>query len=193
MSLTPAFDIGVWNAWIFMVLLFLSFIPTQMMKKEAQTKFNAGWASKKWTKAGRLAALTTHIAILPLTVIYSIFLPLKVGTVWFYAGLFICLVALAIYYMAMINIGRTQIVNEPVTKGVYRFSRHPIYLGGFLLFLGIGIACASWLFLLFALAWIILWLIAVPSEEKDVSEKYGDAYREYINRTPRWIGIPKSR
>jgi protein-S-isoprenylcysteine O-methyltransferase Ste14 len=193
MSLTPAFDIGVWNAWIFMVLLFLSFIPTQMMKKEAQTKFNAGWASKKWTKAGRLAALTTHIVILPLTVIYSIFLPLKVGTVWFYAGLFICLLALAIYYMAMINIARTQIVNDPVTKGVYRFSRHPIYLGGFLLFLGIGIACASWLFLLFALAWIILWFIAVPSEESNVSEKYGDAYREYINRTSRWIGIPKSR
>jgi protein-S-isoprenylcysteine O-methyltransferase Ste14 len=193
MSLTPAFDIGVWNAWIFMVLLFLSFIPIQMMKKEAQTKFNAGWASKKWSKAGRLAALSTHIVILPLTVIYSIFLPLKLDTIWFYVGLFICLVALAIYYTAMINIARTQIVNEPVTKGVYRFSRHPIYLGGFLLFLGIGIACASWIFLLFALAWIILWLIAVPSEESNVSEKYGDAYREYINRTPRWIGIPKSR
>jgi protein-S-isoprenylcysteine O-methyltransferase Ste14 len=193
MSLTPAFDIGVWNAWIFMVLLFLSFIPIQMMKKEAQTKFNAGWASKKWSKAGRLAALSTHIVILPLTVIYSIFLPLKLDTIWFYVGLFICLVALAIYYTAMINIARTQIVNEPVTKGVYRFSRHPIYLGGFLLFLGIGIACASWLFILFALAWIILWLIAVPSEESNVSEKYGDAYREYINRTPRWIGIPKSR
>jgi protein-S-isoprenylcysteine O-methyltransferase Ste14 len=191
MSAVPTFEIGVWNAWIFMFLLFLSFIPTQMMKKEAQDKFNAGWASKKWSKAGRLAALATHIVILPLTVIYSIFLPLKVGTVWFYAGLFICLVALAIYYMATINIAKTKIVNEPVTKGVYRFSRHPIYLGGFLLFLGIGIACASWLFILFALAWIILWIIAVPSEESDVSEKYGDAYREYMKRTPRWMGIPK--
>jgi protein-S-isoprenylcysteine O-methyltransferase Ste14 len=188
----PAFEIGTWNAWIFMVLLFLSFIPMQMMKKEAQNKFNAGWASKKWSKTGRLSALSTHIVILPLTLIYSIFLPLKVGTVWFYVGLFICLVALSIYYMAMINIARTQIVNEPVTKGAYRFSRHPIYLGGFLLFLGIGIACASWLFILFALAWITLWLIAVPSEENNVIEKYGDAYREYMNRTPRWIGLTKS-
>jgi protein-S-isoprenylcysteine O-methyltransferase Ste14 len=192
MSLMPAFEIGTWNAWIFMVLLFLSFIPMQMMKKEAQNKFNAGWASKKWSKTGRLSALSTHIVILPLTLIYSIFLPLKVGTVWFYVGLFICLVALSIYYMAMINIARTQIVNEPVTKGAYRFSRHPIYLGGFLLFLGIGIACASWLFILFALAWITLWLIAVPSEENNVIEKYGDAYREYMNRTPRWIGLTKS-
>jgi len=192
MSLIPAFEIGIWNAWIFIVLLFLSFIPTQMMKKEAQNKFNAGWASKKWSKAGRLSALSTRIVLLPLALIYSIFLPLKKGPVWFYIGLIICLVALSIYYVATFNIAKTQIVNEPVTKGVYRFSRHPIYFGGFLLFLGIGIACASWLFILFALAWMILWLIAVPSEERDVIEKYGDTYREYMKRTPRWFGIPKT-
>jgi len=192
MPLIPAFQIGVWNAWIFTVLLFLSLIPTQMIKKEAQDKFNAGWASKKWSKAGRLSALYTHIVILPLTSIYSIFLPLKIGTIWFYIGLIICLAALSIYYMATFNIAKTQIVNEPVIKGIYRFSRHPMYVGGFLLFLGIGIACASWLFILFALAWMILWIVAVPSEESDVSEKYGDAYRKYMNKTPRWIGIPKS-
>jgi protein-S-isoprenylcysteine O-methyltransferase Ste14 len=193
MSVVPTFEIGVWNAWIFMVLLFLPTILIQMMMtKEAQTKFNEGWASKKWSKAGRIAALSTHIVILPLTLIYSIFLPLKIGTVWFYVGLAICIIALSIYFMAGFNIIKAQIVNEPVTKGIYRFSRHPIYLGGFLLFFGIGIACASWLFILFALAWIILWIIAVPSEESDIIEKYGNAYRDYMKRTPRWIGIHKS-
>jgi protein-S-isoprenylcysteine O-methyltransferase Ste14 len=193
MSRIPAFDIGIWNAWIFMVLLFLSFIPTLMMKKEAQIKYNEGWASKRWPKAGRISALLTHIVILPLAIIYSIFLPLKLDTAWFYVGLPICLIALLFYYGAMINVSMARLVNEPITQGVYRFSRHPIYLGSFLLFFGIGIACASWVFILFALAWIILWLIAVPAEEKDVSEKYGDTYREYMNRTPRWLGIPKSR
>jgi protein-S-isoprenylcysteine O-methyltransferase Ste14 len=193
MSRIPAFDIGIWNAWIFMVLLFLSFIPTLMMKKEAQIKYNEGWASKRWPKAARISALLTHIVILPLAIIYSIFLPLKLDTAWFYVGLPICLIALLFYYGAMINVSMARLVNEPITQGVYRFSRHPIYLGSFLLFFGIGIACASWVFILFALAWIILWLIAVPAEEKDVSEKYGDTYREYMNRTPRWLGIPKSR
>jgi len=28
-------------------------------------------------------------------------------------------------------------------------------------------------------------------EERFYLKKYGDAYREYMNRTPRWIGIPK--
>jgi protein-S-isoprenylcysteine O-methyltransferase Ste14 len=41
-------------------------------------------------------------------------------------------------------------------------------------------------------AWIIIWHIAVKAEERFLLEKYGDTYREYMNRTPRWIGIPKS-
>ena len=130
--------------------------------------------------------------IYPLAFIYSIFLPLKIATVWFYVGLVICLVALAINYIAPINIAKTQIANEPVTKGVYHFSRHPIYLGVFVFFIGIGIACASWVYILFALVWIVLWFIAVPYEERDLIEKYGDAYRGYMDKTPRWLGIPKS-
>ena len=192
MSLVPAFEIGVWNAWIFTVLSFLSLIPAQLMNRESLNKFNEGWASEKWSKAGRRSAHATHVVILPLTFIYSIFLPLQIGTAWFYVGLVVCIVGLAISYIAPINIAKTQITKEPVTKGIYRFSRHPIYLGGFLVYLGIGIACASWLFILFALAWLILWLIAVPSEEHDLIEKYGDAYRKYMDRTPRWMGVPKS-
>jgi len=192
MSLIPAFEIGVWNAWIFTVLLFSSMMPAQLMNKESVNKFNEGWGSEKWSKAARRSAHATHSVIIPLTFLYSIFLPLQIGTVWFYVGLFVFVVGLAINYMASINIAKTQIIKEPVTKGIYRFSRHPIYFGSFLVYLGIGIACASWLFILFALAWLILWLIAVPAEEHNLLEKYGDAYRDYMDRTPRWLGIPKS-
>ena len=192
MSLIPAFEIGVWNAWIFTVLLFSSMMPAQLMNKESVNKFNEGWGSEKWSKAARRSAHATHTVIIPLTFLYSIVLPLQIGTVWFYVGLFVCVVGLAINYMASINIAKTQIIKEPVTKGIYRFSRHPIYFGSFLVYLGIGIACASWLFILFALAWLILWLVAVPDEEHNLLEKYGDVYREYMNGTPRWLGIPKS-
>ncbi|UCB60681.1 MAG: hypothetical protein JSW72_01055, partial [Candidatus Bathyarchaeota archaeon] len=59
-------------------------------------------------------------------------------------------------------------------------------------FIGIGIACASWLFLLLGAVAQILQNICLDAEERWCLEKYGDAYREYMNRTPRWIGIPKS-
>jgi len=35
--------------------------------------------------------------------------------------------------------------------------------------------------------------ISVGAEERFLLEKYENAYREYMDRTPRWIGMPKSR
>jgi len=128
---------------------------------------------------------------MPLSIIYSIFLPLKLGTIWFYAGLPICLLALFIGIMAGVAFA-TAPLNEPINKGVYRISRHPMYFGGFLEYVGIGIARASWVFLLCAVVWIATWNIGVIEEERICLKMYGDAYREYMNRTPRWIGIPKS-
>ena len=83
-------------------------------------------------------------------------------------------------------------IDKPVTRGIYRISRHPIYLSGFLMYTGIGIACASWVVLLGAVLWIVIWSILVPYEERFLIEKYGDSYREYLNETIRWIGIPKA-
>jgi len=129
---------------------------------------------------------------MPLTIVYSIFLPLKLGTVWFYVGIPICLLALVMGIMAGVAFV-TAPLDEPINKGVYRISRHPMYFGGFLEYVGIGIACASWVFLLCAVVWIITWNIGVINEERFLIEKYGNAYREYMSRTPRWIGIPQSR
>jgi len=83
-------------------------------------------------------------------------------------------------------------INRPATEGLYRISRNPIYFGTFLMFIGIGIACASWLFLLLIIVFIALYDILIAPEERWCLEKYGDTYREYMNRTPKWIGSPKS-
>jgi protein-S-isoprenylcysteine O-methyltransferase Ste14 len=84
-------------------------------------------------------------------------------------------------------------LDKPVTTGVYRITRNPEYFSGFLQYLGIGISCLSWVFILCAVAWITSFHIeVVQSEEPSLIEKYGDTYKEYMNRTPRWIGIPRS-
>jgi len=57
--------------------------------------------------------------------------------------------------------------------------------------IGVGIACASWLFLLLSIASVLFAIRFVGMEERWCLEKYGDAYREYMKRTPRYIGIPK--
>jgi len=61
-----------------------------------------------------------------------------------------------------------------------------MWFGFFLVFAGTGIAFASWVLLVLATG------ILVIAEERWCLEKYGEAYRENMNRTPKWIGIPKS-
>jgi len=129
----------------------------------------------------------------PLTItLYSIFLPLKLGAFWFYVGLPIYLLGLVMALMFSISFA-TAPLGEPISKGVYAISRHPGYFGFFLGCVGIGIACASWVFLLCALVWMVSWHFGVVEEEHILLEKYGDAYKEYMNRTPRWIGFPKTK
>ena len=111
-------------------------------------------------------------------------------TWWFYSGLPIYLIGIIMVLLFSISFA-TAPLGEPLDKGVYSISRHPGYLGFFLAYAGIGIACASWIFLLCAFVWIVSWQFGVVEEERILLEKYGEAYRQYMNRTPRWIGFSK--
>jgi protein-S-isoprenylcysteine O-methyltransferase Ste14 len=193
MSLIPAFEIGIWNAWILQVLFFLTLIvPNFLMSKEGKKRMKRATGFVPLDRAHKIMAYSTHVVIMPFTVLYSIFLPLEIGTVWLYAGLAIFALALAMSVITSLNFATTPL-DEPVTKGVYRISRHPIYLTGFLLYIGIGMAAASWVILLCAILWIVLFHMVLPFEEQFLLEQYGESYREYMHSTPRWIGIPKGQ
>ena len=148
-------------------------------------------ATPSYTKTEKkINALSTVIFFLLL--ICSVFLPLPLGTAWFYTGLALFLIGSIMTEVVKIHWATTPL-DQPITRGLYRYSRHPAYVAAFLQFIGVGIASASWLFLLLSVVSIIVdTRLAIP-EERYCLEKYGDAYREYMNRTPRWIVIPKSR
>ena len=188
MSLIPAFEIGLWNAWIPMLCsLIPAFLLVPIISKSREKEDNFTTEFNKMQKN----VLPSFHTIYLLLVIYSVFLPLKLGTVWFYVGLPICLLGLILLTIVFVNFATTP-PDKPVTKGLYCYSKHPMYLTSFLVFIGVGIASASWIFLLLSLAFMILTSLVVVSEERFCLKHYGDAYREYIDRTPRWIGIPKS-
>ena len=194
MSLIPEFELGLYNAWIFILFFFLfcTGLPplitrvffTNKKPKDSDEQSAFDEQQKKLYKS--------FIIVLAASVIYSIFLPLKLGTAWSYVGFSIYSLGMIFNIIAEINF-RTTSIDKPVTKGVYRISRNPQLFGAFLAFIGISVTCASWLFLLFTMIIIALYNILVVSEERWCLEKYGTAYREYMNRTPKWIGIPKSK
>jgi protein-S-isoprenylcysteine O-methyltransferase Ste14 len=140
-----------------------------------------------------LFGISSKIIYLP-AIVYSVFLPLKLDTIWFYIGLPITLVGLLGSIVIMVNWAVTP-VGKPVTKGLYRYSRHPIYITGVFMLLGVSIISASWIFLLFTIIFGIgitrLYLIKI--EEAQCLGYYKAAYREYMNKTPRWVGLPKER
>jgi protein-S-isoprenylcysteine O-methyltransferase Ste14 len=187
MLLIPAFEIGVWNAWIFMIWLLIQNLVIMSNKKLYQ-RFGGSSDATQSQKDKTLNLLPTLLLLL--TIIYSIFLPLKLGTIWFPIGLIVFLVGLVIMIIATINFATTP-MNDLVTGGAYRYSRHPGYAALMLIYFGVGISSASWIFLLVTIIWAVLFGISVKDEERSCLEKFGTVYREYMNRTPRWLGVPK--
>jgi protein-S-isoprenylcysteine O-methyltransferase Ste14 len=75
-----------------------------------------------------------------------------------------------------------------VTHGPYRWIRHPLYAFGFALLVGLSVVTAMWwlavcaaLFMGFFMVW------RVPKEETKLIEIFGDAYRQYMTRTGRFL------
>jgi protein-S-isoprenylcysteine O-methyltransferase Ste14 len=75
-----------------------------------------------------------------------------------------------------------------VTKGPYRVTRNPIYIGFTLLYFGIAILATSvWMLLLLVPLLIILQKGVVEREEVYLDSKFGEAYQKYQARVPRWL------
>ena len=190
MLLIPPFEIGIWNAWIFMIWPLIQTISIRLASKNLYQR--AGQPSDMKPSQRHKIASYVSMPTWLLATLYSIFLPFQLGTAAFYFGLIIFSLGLSILIIATINFAATPL-DEPITRGVYRYSRHPMYIAIFFTYLSVAIASASWVFLLFSIVYLIPSFVCAVSEERYCLEKYGNAYREYMNKTPRWIGIPKSR
>ena len=72
-----------------------------------------------------------------------------------------------------------------VDSGVYRIVRHPQYLAGILINIGLSLITTHWLVaLLGIISWLIYFQNTYSEEEKNL-KKFGDAYRNYQQRVPR--------
>lgn len=78
-----------------------------------------------------------------------------------------------------------------VTRGLYRFSRNPMYLSELAFWLGWALFYGSMPVLAGFLAWLVFFnFYTIPWEERHLEARYGEAYREYKARVPRWFGLP---
>jgi protein-S-isoprenylcysteine O-methyltransferase Ste14 len=110
-------------------------------------------------------------------------------------GLLILAAGLFIRWTAILNLGSAFSANVAIrdsqrvrTTGLYRFVRHPSYLGLVLIFLAVGIYSRNWISLAIALVpptTALLYRIRV--EEATLREAFGDEYIAYSRTTKRLV------
>ena len=109
-------------------------------------------------------------------------------------GLALIVIALINNLVAQVTLRRsyssTLVIREDhqlVTHGVYRFVRHPIYLGVIMASIGVPVYVSSLYGLLTMSAVIPVLLNRIRMEERMLTEAFGDAYRTYRETTSKLI------
>ncbi len=112
-----------------------------------------------------------------------------------YAGLTIILAGMAVRFLAVGSLGQRFTVNLAIgeehrikTNGMYRWIRHPSYLGSIISFIGFSLSLNN------AISLVVILLLVVPSflyrihvEERLLINEFGTEYREYMKQTRRLI------
>ena len=76
-----------------------------------------------------------------------------------------------------------------ITHGPFAWSRNPTYLAGMFIWLGWAIFYGSVVMLIWTVVgWTLLNYLKIPQEERGLEARFGEAYRAYRRRVPRWIG-----
>ena len=186
----PTFKIGILNAWIFMSVFLIQMLVIMFADKRIREKSHVPGDTKRNMRERYGGIIGNFVWLLAMG--YSVFLPIQFGAIWFYVGLSVFFIGFVVIAIATFNFITTP-AELLITKGIYQFSRHPMYLATFFICLGTGIATVSWLFVLFSIIMASCFYQEALMEERYCLNRYGKAYKEYMNRTPAWIGIPKKK
>ncbi len=90
------------------------------------------------------------------------------------------------------HLGRECLRESSVaTPVLYKFVRHPLYVGWITAFWFTPSMSAG--HLVFAIGTTVYILIAIYFEERNLVEDYGEGYIEYRKKTPMLIPIPKRK
>ncbi len=183
MELLPTLRLELLNGWLLLALLALTDgVLFLAFRKEVVVRLfdRSGWTQRHivLTVIGKLFALASVVMI--------IFTPLKIGSSVFIVGALMVGLGLIGLVKALFDFRNTP-PDHPVTSGIYRVSHHPQNVASSLVFLGCTIAIGSWLAVfLFVVARLFLHANLV-AEEDVCFRRYGEAYRDYTDRVPRYL------
>jgi protein-S-isoprenylcysteine O-methyltransferase Ste14 len=74
-----------------------------------------------------------------------------------------------------------------VATGVFRYVRHPLYLGCLVFYFGLAVSTASLLSLAFLGGIFLFYNFIAGYEEQLLEARFGEDYRSYKHRTGKWL------
>ncbi|MEC9489251.1 MAG: isoprenylcysteine carboxylmethyltransferase family protein [Halanaerobium sp.] len=117
---------------------------------------------------------------------YLFFKNIKLSSSVNYLGLAIFFLGTVLYTKSTIDFARpgTDGIN---TKGLYKYSRNPMYVAFFLYFLGCGMLINSWLYLAVLLIFQVAVHYLILSEERWCWAQFGKEYQQYSANVRRYL------
>jgi protein-S-isoprenylcysteine O-methyltransferase Ste14 len=113
---------------------------------------------------------------------------LAIGATFVVVGFALAALSVRNFRRAGTSVVPTEPATALVATGPYRITRNPIYIGFVLAYFGFAVMLTSmWVLLLLIPVLAILQRGVVMREEEYLERKFGDNYRKYKARVPRWL------
>ncbi|MCB0837081.1 MAG: isoprenylcysteine carboxylmethyltransferase family protein [Bacteroidetes bacterium] len=111
-----------------------------------------------------------------------------------WAGIALGFICVPLIYWLFSSIGSgisptsaTRQEHKLITKGPYRWVRHPLYTIGASNFVAFGLIADNWFIILLGIFTFIIMAIRTPKEEANLIEKFGEEYKAYMQKTGRFF------
>jgi protein-S-isoprenylcysteine O-methyltransferase Ste14 len=110
------------------------------------------------------------------------------GFVLILAGIVHAASAIALFVRSRTTVIPHHRSSTLVTRGAYRWTRNPMYVGLTLAYLGVAVLLGSvWALPLLVVPLYVMHLHVIPMEERQLLAAFGPAYEQYKARVRRWL------
>jgi protein-S-isoprenylcysteine O-methyltransferase Ste14 len=183
MTLFPPLSLGWLNGWIPVLAFYASYlIALKVFPKETVERLydNTGWTEgqARFARIGLPFALAAMVLIL--------FTSLKTSLPVFWIGLALALIGQAGFMYSLHSFNITPL-GEPVTTGLYRFSRNPQWVAFAIVMIGFSLMVGSWTVLGLLMVRVIMNHFRILGEERALEAQYGASYLDYKKAVPRYL------
>ena len=137
----------------------------------AAALIGAWWLDKHWPLSFALGTTTVYVA-------------------WFFIALGLAGFAwsLAAIWGKHTTVNPYKGASNLVTGGPFRYSRNPIYVSDWLVYIGVTLLIeTAWPLLFAPVVWALMRYAVIAHEETHLEAKFGAEYRAYKSRVRRWI------